>query len=76
MVNYKETRRHLTSSGVDQIPETCVPRPAQPVGKPEDATADVTNEAEACVPEKPEDATAVVTKETKNRPHGKKYPTP
>ena len=46
----------------------CVPCPAQPIKKPEDATADVTNEAEARVPEKPEGTRAIVTKETENRP--------
>eukprot|EP00731_Ephydatia_muelleri_P031104 Em0022g618a len=41
---------------------------SQPIKKPEDATADVTNEAEARVPEKPEGTRAIVTKETENRP--------
>eukprot|EP00731_Ephydatia_muelleri_P023963 Em0016g234a len=41
----RRNRRHLTSS-VDQTLDACVPCPAQPIEKPEDARADVTNEAE------------------------------
>ena len=63
----RRNRRHLTSS-VDQTPDVCVPRSAQPVEMPEDESAGVTNEAEACVPEIPESTRAVVTKETENRP--------
>ena len=42
----QRNRRHLTSS-VDQTPDVCVPHPVQPVEKPEDGSAGVTNEAEA-----------------------------
>ena len=41
----RRNRRHLTSS-VDQTLDACVSCPAQPIEKPEDAAADVTNEAE------------------------------